>query len=232
MTGLLALLGGQEHTPGCEDIDRRLLEDCGSATPQVTVVLAATSPRRRAYKMQEALTYWGALGVPVRFAMNGGPDELDRSLAALENPDLVVMTGGHPWLLHARLEGSRVLARIRELAADGVALSGSSAGAIAMCEWRQYFRPPNPLKLVRAFGLVPGTAAAPHFDRYGLDRVVTRISRQYPHLEILGLEDKTAVVGRGTDFQVHGRGGVTVVHGGRLQRFPAGALLQLGSLTA
>lgn len=229
MTALLALLGGQEHTPGCEDIDRRLLEETGRSTPQVTVMLAATSPRRRAYKMQEALTYWGGMGVPVCFAMNGGPDELERSLVALEDPDLVVMTGGHPWLLHARLEGSRVLARIRELAAQGVPLSGSSAGAIAMCEWRQYFRPPNPLKLVRAFGLVPGTAAAPHFNLYGLDRWVARISRQHPHLEILGLDDRTAVIGKGTDFSVYGSGAVTVVQGGRLRRFSRGASLQLGA---
>jgi cyanophycinase len=232
MTALLALLGGREHTPGCEAIDRRLLEETGGAAPQVTVVLAATSPRRRAFKTQEALAYWGALGVAVRFAMNGGPDEYERSLAALENPDLVVMTGGHPWLLHTRLEGSKVLARIRELAAQGVPLSGSSAGAIAMCEWRQYFRPPNPMKLVPAFGLVPGTAAAPHFDRYGLDRVVGRISRRYPNLEILGLDDRTAVVGRGTDFRVYGVGGVTVVQGGRSRRFPTGASLQLGMATA
>jgi cyanophycinase len=232
MTALLALLGGQEHTTGCEDIDRRLLEETGSRVPHVTVVLAATSPRRRAYKMQEALSYWEAMGVPVQFAMNGGPDELGRSLAALEDPDLVVMTGGHPWLLHARLEGSQVLARIRALAAQGVPLAGSSAGAIAMCEWRQHFRPPNPLKLVRAFGLVPGTAAAPHFDLYGLDHVVTRISRRYPHLEILGLDDKTAVIGRDDDFKVYGRGAVTVVQGGRLRRFPSGASLRLGAATA
>lgn len=231
MTALLALNGGQEHTPGCEAIDRRLLEDTGSRVPQVTVVLAATSARRRAFKIAEARGYWGSMGIPVRFAMCGGPDEVEQSLDALADPDLVVMTGGHPWLLHARLEGSRVLVRIRELAAEGVPLSGSSAGAIAMCEWRQHFRPPNPLRLVRAFGLVPGTAAAPHFSLYGLERIVTAISRRYPHLEILGLDDRTAVVGRGNEFGVYGTGGVTLVHGGRVRRFPNGASLQLGMAT-
>ena len=232
MTALLALLGGQEHTAGCEAIDRRLLEESGRADPRVAVVLAATSPRRRAFKTAEARSYWGGMGIPVSFAMAGGPDELARSLEALEDPDLVVMTGGHPWLLHARLEGSRVLARIRELAEQGVPLSGSSAGAIAMCEWRQYFRPPNPLKLVRAFGLVPGTAAAPHFDRYGLDRVARAISRRYPQLEILGLDDRTAVIGRGSEFEVYGRGAVTVVQGGQVRRFPTGTSLRLGAATA
>lgn len=224
----MALLGGQEHTAGCETIDRRLLEETGRFKPIVTVVLAATSPRRRAFKMNEALTYWGRLGVPVQFAMNGGYDEADRALEALGEPDIVVMTGGHPWLLHARLEGSRVLARIMELLGLGVPLSGSSAGAIAMCEWRQHFQPPRPFRLVPAFGLVPGTAAAPHFNLYGLPRWVQRISRQNPHLQILGLDDRTALIGRGAEFTVFGAGGVTLVRDGQPRRFPVGASLRLG----
>ncbi len=128
MSGLLALFGGQEHTPAASVQDQRGAELLGRA------------------------------GVQVRFAFAGGPDEVAQSLGALEDPDLVVMTGGH---LHARLDGSPVHDRILDLWRKGVPISGSSAGAIALCEWRQYLQPPRPLKLVpAAFGLVPGTAAA------------------------------------------------------------------------
>ena len=227
MTGLLALLGGQEHTAGCEDIDRRLLEESASDKPAVTVVLAATTPRRRAFKTNEATTYWRRLGVDVRFAMNGGPHETERALEALEDPDIVVMTGGHPWLLHARLDGSPVLRRILELRDRGVALSGSSAGAIAMCEWRQHLQPPRPFQLVRAFGLVRGCAAAPHFDRYGLDRWAAQVSRRYPKLRILGLSDRTALVGRDGAFTVYGSGSVTVLQGRTTTRIPRAGSLEL-----
>jgi cyanophycinase len=227
MTGLLALLGGQEHTPGCEDIDRRLLQDSASATPSVTVVLAATTPRRRAFKSNEASTYWHRLGVDVQFAMNGGPDETERALAALEAPDIVVLTGGHPWLLHARLDGSPVLRRILELRDQGVPLSGSSAGAIAMCEWRQHLQPPRPFQLVRAFGLVRGCAAAPHFDRYGLSRWAAQVGRRYPKLRILGLDDRTALIGRDGEFTVYGSGGVTVLEGRTVTRIPRSGSLEL-----
>jgi cyanophycinase-like exopeptidase len=228
VSGTLALLGGQEHTAGCEAIDRRLLDETGRAKPTVTVLLAATAPRRRAFKTYEALEYWRALGISPRIAMAGGPNETERTLAALDDTDLVVLTGGHPWLLHARLEGSRVLGRLLELLSLGVPLSGSSAGAIAMCEWRQQLQPPNPFRLVRAFGLVRGTAAAPHFNRYGLHRWVQRVSLRNPALHILGLDDRTALIGRDDNFTVVGDGGVTLAHDGVMRRFPTGAALQLG----
>ena len=227
MTGLLALLGGREHTTGCEPIDRRLLEEVGRSHPEVTVVLAATTPRRRQFKKHEALTYWNALGCRVQFAMTGGHDETERSLQALADPDIVVMTGGHPWLLHRRLEGSPVWDRIVELWRDGVPLSGSSAGAIALCEWRQRLQPPRPFRLVRAFGLVPGTAAAPHFDTYALQRWASQVGVRHPWMRILGLDDCTALVGRGSEFTVHGAGAVTLLQAGSQLRFTPGATVEV-----
>lgn len=232
MTGLLALLGGQEHTAGCEPIDRRLLEEAHSSSPRVTVVLAATTPRRRAFKINEAQTYWNALGVDVDCAMTGGSHEKQRALEALADPDIVVMTGGHPWLLHARLDGSAVLARILELWHSGVPLSGSSAGAIALCEWRQHLQPPRPFQLVRAFGLVRGCAAAPHFDRYGLERWAWQVSRRNPDLRILGLNDRTGLIGRDGEFSVYGASSVAVLERRRLTRLRRGASLQLAMAPA
>lgn len=230
MTGLLALFGGQEHTHGCEPIDRRLLAEARRQRPVVTVVLAATTPRRRAFKIKEARTYWHALGAKVRFAMNGGPQETERALEALDDPDIVVLTGGHPWLLHARLDASPVRERITRLWRDGVAISGSSAGAIALCEWRQHLQPPRPFRLVRAaFGWLEGCAAAPHYDRYGLNRWVDQVSRRHPRLQILGLTDRTALVGRGRDFTVYGERSVSIVEGRSVAVFPRGAALQLAA---
>ncbi|MPZ72186.1 MAG: hypothetical protein GEU74_02985 [Nitriliruptorales bacterium] len=228
MTGLLALLGGCEHNAGCEPIDRRLLAEVGHPNPKVTVVLAATTPRRRAFKTNEALTYWAGLGGRVQFAMNGGQGETERALAALEDPDIVVMTGGHPWLLHRRLDRSPVWERIVALWQGGIPLSGSSAGAIALCEWRQHLQPPRPFRLVRAFGLVPGTAAAPHFDRYGFQRWAARVGARHPSLRILGLDDRTALMGRGREFTVHGAGGVTLLQAGQRVRLPGGAAVDVG----
>ncbi len=227
MTGLLALIGGAEHTPGCEAIDRRLLWDSGVRRPTVTVLLAATAPRRRAFKIAEAAHYWSRLGAKVQFAFTGLPDDAERALAALADPDLVVFTGGHPWLLHARMEGTPLLERVMELWRGGVPLSGSSAGAMALCEWRQQLQPPRPFRLVPAFGLIRGSAAAPHFDRRTVRQWATWAVRRYPHLQVLGLDDRTALVGRDGTFEVVGAGGFTLLEGNRLCRYPGGAEVRL-----
>lgn len=227
MSGLLALVGGAEHTAGCEPIDRRLLAGSGRR-PEVTVLLAATAPRRRAYKIAEAQRYWAAFGARVRFGFSGRPDDVEQTLAVLADPDLVVFTGGHPWLLHARIKGTPVLDRVLELWHGGVPLSGSSAGAIALCEWRQQLRPPRPFRLVpAAFGLVRDSAAAPHFDLPAIRRWAYLVVRRHPLLQVLGLSDRTALIGRDGTFDVVGAGSFTRLTGGELRSYPAGAQVAL-----
>jgi cyanophycinase-like exopeptidase len=228
MSGTLALIGGQEHMPGSEPIDRMLLRDIGVSHPHVTVVLAGTSPRRRAFKINEAETYWAQLGGHVSFVFTGAPDETDAGLTALADPDLVVFTGGHPWLFHQRLDQHpQIVDRILDLSNSGVPLAGSSAGAMAMCEWRQRMRPPRPLQLVRALGLVPRSAVAPHFPRYGIPHVASWAIRRHPFLRVLGLQDQTALVGRNGRFQVVGTGTVTVLGQHGPARYEAGAEIHL-----
>jgi cyanophycinase-like exopeptidase len=96
-----------------------------------------------------------------------------------------------------------------------------------VCEWRQHLQPPRPFQLVRGFGLLPGCAAAPHYDRYGLNRWVGQVSRRYPRLRILGLTDRTALIGRDGDFTVVGQGSVTLVEGRRLTQVPRQASIEL-----
>jgi peptidase E len=228
VSGILALVGGQEHTPGCEPIDQAILRDIGVSRPRVTVVLAGTSPRRRAFKMHEARTYWGGFGAHVSFAFTGVADETSAGLEALADPDLIVFAGGHPWLFHQRLDlHPEIRERVLDLSRGGVPLSGSSAGAMAMCEWRQQMRPPRPLQLVRALGLVPRSAVAPHFPRYGIPHIASWAARRHPFLRVLGLEDQTALVGRDDRFHVVGTGTVTVLDEHGPTRFGAGAEIHL-----
>lgn len=229
MSGLLALLGGQEHTPGCESIDRALLDDTGVRSPSVAVLLAGTTPRRRAFKMAEARRYWAQFGARVRFAFTGRPDEIEHAMDVLEDPDVVVFTGGRPWLLHARLEGTPVLERVLALWRSGVPLSGSSAGAMAVCEWRHALQPRHPTLLVPGFGLVGGSVAAPHFDLYGMSRWAPWVVRRYPQLQVLGLEDRTALVGRDGEYRVLGAGSVALLRGGGTRRFGTQTRVPLGA---
>lgn len=227
MTGVLALHGGAEHTPGCESLDRLLLDLTGRAVPVVTVVPAASSPRRRPLSASRAEAYWRRLGALVRIAPAGEPGEVRAALDVLDEADLVVLTGGHPERLHTSLAGSPIWRRIVRRWQAGVPLSGASSGAIAFCEWRQHLTWPSPLRMVHGFGLVPGCAVAPHYDLAPAHRWATLVARRHPDLVILGIDERTALVGRNGEFEVRGRGGVTVLHGGAAVRRTVGEAVRL-----
>lgn len=208
MSGLVALLGGQEHTPGCEPIDQRLLRQSGVRRPEVAVLLAASPPRRRAFKLDQARAYWRQLGARARCAFTGEGDPIGRAASLLEEADLVVLTGGRPWLLRQWLQPTGLDALLRTRWEAGVPVSGSSAGAMLLgaSTWALHAR--TPFTLQPALGLVPRVLVAPHAGRYGIDRWAARTQAAHPHLDVLGIADRTAVLVQDGEREVVGRGTV------------------------
>lgn len=225
MTGHIALLGGGEHQHGCERIDRRLLAESGVGRPTVVVLVAATVRRHVGAKIAEASTYWRRLGATTRFAFATERSGTDDALTALRDPDLVVLTGGRPWLLHRRLTAP-IVRRLHQLHIDGVPLAGSSAGAMALASVRLHVEPGRVPSLLPGLGLVAG-AAAPHYGRHRTPGIVELVARRHPRLTILGLPDRTALVGSDGHFDVMGAGECTVVRGDSTRRYPPGATVVL-----
>lgn len=109
----------------------------------------------------------------------------------------------------------------------GMPLSGASSGAIVFCEWRQHLTWPSPLRLVHGFGLVAGCAVAPHHDLARAHRWATLVAHRHPELVILGIDERTALVGREGRFEVRGSGGATVLQRGGTVRHHAGEAVRL-----
>jgi hypothetical protein len=225
VSGLIAVLGGQEHLPGCEPIDRRLLAESGLLNPTVTVLLAATVPNRIGAKVLEATNYWPGLGARVRISCPGGVHDTEHTLEALRDTDLVVLAGGRPWLMRAHLT-SPIVERLRQLSDEGVPLSGSSAGAMALCAWRLHLQPGRTPRVERGHGFVPGFAA-PHYGRHATQHACRVIAHLHPHMDILGLQDRTALIGRDGHYQIMGTGSCTIMRGGTSRRYPSGAYVRL-----
>jgi hypothetical protein len=151
VTGLVAALGGHEHQPGCEPIDRRLLAESGLRRPTVAVLLAATVPRRVEAKIAEATTYWHRLGARVRIGFTHAARHVeDRST---------------PWA-----------------------------------------------------------------DRTSSSQIAGVVARFCPDLTVLGLPDRTALIGRDGTYEVVGVGTCTVVRGGHRRQHPPGAAVDLADL--
>ena len=194
MTGLVALVGGAEHTPGCEATDRLLLRQAGTRRAHVAVLLAASPQRRRAFKRAEAEQWWAGLGADARCAFAGEERPDTHAAALLAAADLIVLTGGRPWLLRHRLDLTGIGAVVRDRWRAGVPVMGSSAGAMMLAEAAWSLRPTAPLTPRPGLGFVPGTLVAPHAGRHGIDTWAALTQQAHPELEVVGIPDRTALV--------------------------------------
>lgn len=218
---LLALVGGGEHRPGCEPIDQHLLDATPPGRPVVAVVPFASSLRTRARAVGQAVEWWEALGADVLVA---GRDA-SSAVGVIGSADVVVLTGGVPDRLAARLAGSPVLGAIVARHRAGAHVAGSSSGAMVLGAVRQAVRPP--FGLLPGVGLVPGVAVAPHHQRPSVARLARLRGRTHPHLVLLGIDDRTALVGHGNTWAVRGVGSVTVARGTWVRTYASGDVVRL-----
>lgn len=230
--GPLALIGGMEHTTGCEEIDRELMRLRGVAKPKVAVLPVASSARRRPGAVRTATRYWTRLGAEVNVVASPRTAGVERALETLGEPDIIVLPGGHPERISSALAGSVVWDRIVQLWKEGAGLSGSSAGSMELCEYRCSLRPPLPFSLVPGLGLLKGCVSAPHFNTFGMHRWGAMVARRFKGLLLLGLDERTGIVGRGGDFTVQGQNTVTLIKDGRSTTYRSGARLEINMVTS
>lgn len=157
-TGIVCLQGGRELTPPCEDMDRHVLDRAG---PGPIAVLAGAARVGDDYggASNRAAAYYSRLGAEVRIVPDPR-EQPDDALAALTDElALVVLPGGSPASLLSVLTDAttRIGERVAELHRTGLALSGSSAGAMVLCA--QLFVPDGrPSGIRPGLGLAPGLA--------------------------------------------------------------------------
>jgi cyanophycinase-like exopeptidase len=227
-TGPAVLIGGWEHTAGCESIDEMVMEHLGTRSPRVSIVPVASTPRMLPVAIDRAHRYWKALGGTVAVALPRGNDPRP-ALAALDGADIVVLTGGLADRIRPVLLRTGVWDRIVERWQRGSALVGSSRGLIDLFEWRWALRPSKPFRLTQGLGLFGGYVGVPHFDKYGLKRWGPKRGPELLErgLGLLGLDERTALVGGAGGFTVVGSGDVTLVDGAATRSFSAGDSIHL-----
>lgn len=218
--GPICLIGGGEHLAHTMPIDRRLIELTGVSKPVVVVLPQAPSHAQRAKTVALARNYWSRLGARVGIAI---PDaDIEQAMDAVARADIAVIPGGHPNKLISQLGASPLIDLVIVRWSEGMALSGSSAGAMGMFEWRINLYPPNPLRLIPALGVLDGYVAAPHFERFKATRWAHKTLPRLNGLGVVGLDEMTGLVGYNTDFDVLGRGSVTVMDTGGTTVYPSG----------
>ena len=224
MTGLLALVGGGEFTPGCE-FDTDLLEASGATEVALLPTgFAYEGPQR---SVEAASRWFEALGAGVReIPVYSRADALvAEHVDAVRAARLVYMVGTSPMHLRSVLKDTPLFAALVEGWHDGAVLVGSGAGADVLCD---------PMVDTRGgaftvgLGVVPGVAVIPRADTWSPDKVRRTVELAPPSLHLVSLPERSGIV-RDPDgtWRTVGDGLVTVHHGGHqapLSDLPAASL--------
>ena len=143
---------------------------------------------------------------------------------------LIYLSGGHPGFLADVLRGSLLWETIVSEWQNGASLAGCSAGAMAMTSWIPSLRHPFEGG-VEGLGLLPHLRVIPHFDAFyqRMPSIVDRfLHGKDSRVQLIGIDEETAIVGGPDSWEVTGVGGVWLLDDER-QRLSSTEILRTPS---
>ena len=219
VSGLLALVGGDEFRSGCESMDTAILEATGIASPVVLIVPTAAAFENPARAADNGVRHFGSLGADASALMALNRDDaMDAGIVAeVEYADVVYLTGGNPSHLFETLLESLLLEGIKSRLESGGILAGSSAGAMVMGSWMRF------REWRRTLGIAAGIATLPHHERADPEAALRELRSAPDDLSaVFGIDGRAGAL-RGPDgWTALGAGRVTVYQGGSWRRFDEG----------
>lgn len=234
MPGTIVLVGGDEFRPGCEDMDRTVMQASGKNPAKVIILptAAVTGPDKAAH---DGVTHFAALGgTATRLMVLDSSQANDASfIAPIKNADLAYFTGGNPEHLLATLRDSALLQLLTEGLTQGLVWGGSSAGAMVMGSVMRrpplYSAPNGENRWIDGLGIAPGIGILPHHERRNPAETLAELRRSAPPgIVYLGIDARTCVLGRPGQWQVAGFGQVTVYRNDDFAVFAPGDRLPTG----
>jgi cyanophycinase len=221
MPGYLALVGGDEFRPGCEDFDRAMLNATSVEHPKLLIVPTAAAHENPSKAASNGVDYFSELGADASSLMVlDGADANDEGIASeVEDAHVIYMTGGNPGHLLDSLSGSLLLARMTDALSRGAVIAGSSAGAMVMGSWMRF------RQWREALGIVEGIATLPHHERADSPKVAQELATTTPDglHAVFGVCGRTGCLGSPDGkWTVHGPGDVTVYQHGHWHSYASG----------
>lgn len=228
MSGVLCLNGGDEFHPGNEPQDE-LLRDAAAGRPAFIVATAAADHPEMA--VATAQRWFDSLGLPVveLRARTRGEAMSAAGAGDAAAAGLFYLVGGDPGRVVRVLLRSTVWAAMVSAWLAGAALAGSSAGAMAMCEWtllRHAFPGHTRRRPDAALNLIGGTAVLPHYNTFGERWIPSAQETLGTDAVLLGLDERTAAVWEHGGWTAMGAGAVTLVRGESRRRFNPGERIE------
>ena len=238
----LALIGGEEFSDGFEAVHAGLLADLEGRNRRVVYLpTAATDDGPAAVEhwcdlARQKLSALGAIVEAPRVVDVASAND-ERHAQRVAEADWVYLGGGYAHVAARILRGTRVLAALHEAKSRGTLIAGASAGAMWMGEqsivitpehlqevgriWETGappdWDPPAP-PLIAGLGWLPHTVCAPHFDRPWFSRRWLERGLLPNDFTLIGIDEHTALVATDGDWEVRGRGAVTILRANQQAR--------------
>lgn len=219
--GPLVVIGGAEDKKGKCGILRAFVRLAGGARARVAVLtVASESPVEVGAEYREV---FGRLGVrqtevwDVRQREQASDPEFP---GALEEATGVFFTGGDQLRVTNLLGGTPADQALRRRHEAGLVLAGTSAGAAMMSgtmivEGLSEATPRvGNVKIGPGMEFLHGVIIDQHFGQRGRSGRLLSALAQYPHQLGIGIDEDTALVVQGDEFEVIGCGAVTVLDAG------------------
>jgi cyanophycinase len=238
MTGqrVIEVLGSAEFEPWAAPVDRQALSRAGVGGGVVVVPTAMASESDEAFDEEGRLgvEHFASIGAAATvLALRTREDAFRPEVAAaLVSAGMAFFAGGHPEYLAAVLRDTPAWEAMVEAWHRGAVVAGCSAGTwilgeivpdstatdLASHRWEPGLR------------LVPGAVFAPHWNR--LDQLLpglqaSTLAAVSGEQVVVGIEERTAILGDGPRWEVLGEGGVLVRRGGVSETFHQGQAFDL-----
>lgn len=230
MAGPLALVGSGEYTEAMLEVEGGLIAGRPPRYVQIPTAASAEGEARLSYWVELGRAQAARLGVEaVPLVVSSREQAADPEIVAqVAGAGLIYLSGGEPTLLARTLRDTPLWRAILAAWADGAALAGCSAGAMALCAHVPNVRAPG-RGGEEGLGLLPHLRVLPHFDRMAgwIPDILTRpFFRGADGVHVLGIDEDTALVGGPDEFVVRGRQAAWLLSEGRRQKFTAGTALR------
>lgn len=216
--GQLVIIGGAEDKEGDCKILREFLRRAGGIKARIVVMTAATLlPGEVGDNYIRVFERLGAANVQVVDTQRREDANNSNYLEAIEQATGVFFTGGEQARIVSSLKDTKLDTAIHKRFSEGIVIGGTSAGAAMMPDMMiiEGDSQTNPRVDVVAMGpgmgFLPGVVIDQHFAQRGrLGRLVSALLLQ-PAVLGFGIDENTAIVVTGDEFEVIGEGAITVI---------------------
>jgi len=210
--GIVLLEGGSEFQGEMEEPDRKALALAGGQHARVVIIPTAAAPDNNSKRAGNTASKWfrtlGARNISVLPIIDKESANDPELSAELDGASLIYILGGFPGYLDHTLKESLCLNALLHAYEKGAVITGSSAGAMVLCE--RYFDPEDK-KIKNGFGILKDVILIPHHDTFGRSWYSLYFDK-IADIRRIGIDEQTGMMNQ-TDphrWTVYGKGGVTL----------------------